>query len=106
MRSGYPLFCRMDLMFSSSCCSLLFEQIINAPHTSVLIKLVLRFIGPNESQQKHCLVKMGFLKTEVQNPRLLFSTKTSNPFGHDIAVLYKFYFCPIGSYKPLNSKNI
>ena len=54
MLSGYPLFRRIELMFSSSCCSLLFEQIINAQCTSVSIKLVLRFVGPNESQRKYC----------------------------------------------------
>ena len=77
MLSGYPLFRRMELMFFSSCSSLLFEQIINARCTSVSITLVLRFIGPNEFQQKYCPVKVGFLKTEVKNPSLRFSTKTS-----------------------------
>ena len=77
MLSGYPLFRRMELMFSCSCCSLLFEQIINAQCTSVSIKLALRFVGPNESQRKYCPVKVGFLKTEVKKPSLLFSTKTS-----------------------------
>ena len=61
----------MKLMFSSSCCSLLFEQITNARCTSASIKLVLRIVGPNESQQKYCLVKVGFLKTEVTNPSLI-----------------------------------
>ena len=64
MLSGYPLFRRIELIFSSSCCSLRFEQIINARCSSVSIKLVLRFVGPNESQRKYCPVKVGFLKTE------------------------------------------
>ena len=78
---GYPLFRKIELMFSSSCCSSLFEQIINARCTSVSIKLVLRFVGPNESQRKYCPVKVGFLKTEVKKPSLLFSTKTSKNGG-------------------------
>ena len=77
MLSGYPLFRRIEPMFSSSCCSLLFEQIINARWSSVSIKLVLRFVGPNQSQPKYCPVKVGFLKTEDKNPSLLFSIKTS-----------------------------
>ena len=50
---------------------LLFEQIINARCTSVSIKLVLRFEGPNESQRKYCPVKVGFLKPEVDLKREL-----------------------------------
>ena len=64
-------------MFSSSCCSLLFEQIINDRCASVSIKLVLRFVGPNESQRNYSPVKVGFLKTKVKNPSSPFSTKTS-----------------------------
>ena len=71
-------------MFSSSCCSLIFEQIIDVRCTSVSIKLVSRFVGPNESQRKYRPVKVGFLKTEVKNPSLRFSTKTSkNDDQHD-----------------------
>ena len=41
----------------------------------------LRFVGPNESQRKYCPAKVGFLKIEVKNPSLLFSTKTSKNEG-------------------------
>ena len=57
------------------CCSPPFEQIINTRCTSVSIKLVLRFVDPNEFQQKYCPVKVGFLKAEVKNPSLLSSPK-------------------------------
>ena len=66
---GWTLFMKIVLIKSSSSISLVFEQIIKAQWTKILIRLIFRFLGQNESQRVSRPVNVGFLYTEMKKKK-------------------------------------
>ena len=75
--NGYPFLDRVDLMNLISSQRKHLDEILRARWTRVLIKLIFRYCGQNESHLEYRPEKVGFLYTEVRKALGVLCPNTS-----------------------------